>query len=85
MVTSCTKQPTLGKECFDLFKDKLKDPYSAQYEGFTMERKSGLVNVNYRAKNTFGAYVPGRFQCVLSGDRIDELASTNKMLIDQLK
>lgn len=70
------------KNCFDLFSDHLKDPYTAVIED--SEMNGSKLTISYRSKNSFGAYNPGVIDCVISDDKLDELATrTNWVLADK--
>jgi hypothetical protein len=53
--------------CKAAWLDQLKDPYSAKIEGFdsSVDRESFIfyADITGRAKNSFGAYIPGNWVC----------------------
>ena len=67
LLTGCfSNEPDLAQACFDVHKERLLDPITAVLEdGF---EKDGRYHVIYRAKNSYGAYTPGTFECKLNSD-----------------
>ena len=55
----------LIRKCEAIHKPLLKDPRSYRYDSAdVVVKETGFqVNVRYRAKNSFNAYVPGKFTC----------------------
>jgi hypothetical protein len=59
-----------GVLCFDLHKDELKDIETARI--VKVDQESNSISVTYRAKNDFGAYKIGVFQCELVNGEFSE-------------
>ncbi len=67
-----------AQACFDLFRKKLKDPYSARiisshWVDFNAGEKEKELHVEYKAKNSYGAYVIDEDFCVIDPDRLDKV------------
>jgi hypothetical protein len=62
-----------GQVCFDYERKLFKDPYSARLDSYSeSSAQAEVVLVKYHAKNSYGAYVPGESQCVVSFGKVDE-------------
>ncbi len=61
------------KPCFDLFSERLKDPYTAVIEDSHLH--GSALSIQYRSKNSFGAYNPGVVKCAVNDGKLDELAT----------
>jgi hypothetical protein len=63
--------------CLMAVKESLNDPYSAKFDPswkwFIEEKEDGLIRVQPtgRAKNAFGAYIHGTWECVIKPDGIN--------------
>lgn len=71
----------MGQTCLDSIKPELKDPFSAQV--VSVIRSKGDPDdyaIDYRAKNSFGAYVAGETVCVIRGGKVDELSTNLRRL-----
>lgn len=83
---------SLSEECFDFWKKELKDPFSAKFVDSNFEEKQlapdssrmvEVLTVEYRAKNSYGAYMPGYFECTLKDGKIDEMGSRIRAEINE--
>lgn len=81
------KQPETanpGQQCFDFWANTLKDPDSAAIETWALDPKDQVIMVKYRAKNSFGAYNIGIFECQATNGEID-LESTREKRFNDLR
>lgn len=67
----------LEEQCLDLHRKDLNDPKTAYAVGSYQDtdlkdHKTPLLRVEIRAKNGFGAFVPGYVECVLDDGELDE-------------
>jgi len=53
-----------ASQCLALIASDLKDPDSARLSGFYVE--ADTITILYKSKNSFGGYVDGYFDCLLS-------------------
>ncbi|MEJ1496350.1 MAG: hypothetical protein RPU13_07650 [Candidatus Sedimenticola sp. (ex Thyasira tokunagai)] len=77
--------PDLGQQCFDVHKHKLQDPYSTKIESHYIDPDEGDVIVIYRAKNGFGAYRLGSFECLLRDGAVIKYGTLLRELKDKEK
>lgn len=74
---SITGEP--GQACFEYWAESLKDPTSAVIVRSVV--LGDRVVTHYRAKNSYGAFVSGEFDCPLENGKIDE----ERILMDRIK
>lgn len=82
----------LTEDCFDYWKNTLKDPFSARIVNSSYGKKPlstdslrlvDVLTVEYRAKNSYGAYGPGEFECILDNEKVDEMGSRIRAAINE--
>jgi hypothetical protein len=73
-----------GQTCFDVWAGTLKDPQSAQLI-LTTPLGDDKIIVEYRAKNDYGAYKQGYFDCPLKNGEVDTFAVTMQITDEALK
>ncbi|NDP58023.1 MAG: DUF4124 domain-containing protein [Oxalobacteraceae bacterium] len=78
-----TPSNSLANACIDQYRTYLKDPKSAYIQSASFEQITPLGNdsrkpfveivVDARAKNSFGAFIPEKFQCPMdtNGDKLN--------------
>jgi len=68
-VAAAGGRTALIRKCEALHKPTLKDPRSYRYDKANIVAKKSklIVKVDYRAKNSFNAVIPGTFSCTFNG------------------
>jgi hypothetical protein len=73
-----------GQTCLDTWAGTLKDPQSAQLVS-TTPLGANKIMVGYRAKNDYGAYKQGFFDCPLKNGEVDTFAITMQISDEALE
>ena len=73
-----------GQVCLDAWSSDLKDPQSAQLVS-TTSLGDDKIMVEYRAKNDYGAYKQGFFDCPLKNGEVDTYAMVMKRSSEALE
>jgi len=73
-----------GQICIDAWANTLKDPQSAQLVSTTPLGDDKII-VQYRAKNDYGAYKQGFFDCPLKNGEVDTFAVTMQISNEALE
>lgn len=73
-----------GQLCFDLHSHTLKDRHTAEI--IKTSKYDSVVYVKYRAKNSYGAYSEGQFECpIYNGTFNNEMAKWKRCQIGLIK
>lgn len=74
-----------GQNCFEYIAKDLKDPRSAYI--VSSDISGDVVEIQYRAKNSFGAYTLNTFKCSLErdGKTVDVDSTKTDLLIEKMR
>lgn len=71
--------------CLEHLKPSLKDPYSVKvFKASVSPGNPNVIAIDYHAKNSFGAYMPGEFKCSIVDGKVDEGATRTLNAIARL-
>lgn len=77
-----TELDRMGQTCLDSLKPDLKDPFSARVVSVVRSTEDPReYAINYRAKNSYGAYGAGDTVCVISDGKVVEPTTSMRRLI----